>query len=204
MVGGSFGLADLTGSTFGAPSLLVHSDLCHDGRMHLDIVILSHLVAEPVHGYELKRKVARTTAFVLHNNSLYPALRRFEEAGAVVKTAHQQEGKPPRHIYEVTDVGRELLHDMLAELPAELAGSDEEFLTRLGMFGLLTPDERRGVLTARAVALEARAEHLKDLAERAADSSSGHQEWGGLVVAELLDRVARDRAWVDRLINTAG
>ena len=40
-------------------------------------------------------------------------------------------------------------------------------------------------------------------AERAAHSS-GHQEWGGLVVAELLDRVAHETAWLDRLIRRAG
>src|SRR3954471_4268291 len=111
--------------------------------MYLDILILSHLETGPTHGYELKRKVTTTTAFSLHNNSLYPALRRFEEAGAVTRSAQQQEGRPPRHVYTLTDVGRELLHDLVAELPAELAGNDEEFLTRLGMFDVLTPAGRR-------------------------------------------------------------
>jgi DNA-binding PadR family transcriptional regulator len=37
--------------------------------------------------------VEETTGFVLHNNSLYPALRRFEEAGAVTRTAEPQEGR---------------------------------------------------------------------------------------------------------------
>jgi DNA-binding PadR family transcriptional regulator len=168
--------------------------------MYLDILILSHLRTAPVHGYELKRMVAATTAFALHNNTLYPALRRFEDAGAVRKTAVQQEGRPPRHVYELTDVGEELLHDMLAELPPELAGDEEEFLTRVGMFDDLLPAERRGVLVARDHALSARIQHLKDLAARA-EASEHNREWGGLVTAELIERAQRERAWIERLIR---
>jgi DNA-binding PadR family transcriptional regulator len=166
--------------------------------VYLEILVLSHLERDQLHGYELKRRVQDTTAFVLHNNSLYPALRRFEEAGAVTCTLQAQQGRPPRHVYTLTEVGRDLLHDMLAELPAELAGSEEEFLTRLGMFDDLSPGERRGVLAARDEALAVREQHLKGQAERAA-ASAGHRVWGGLVTAELLERVARERAWLSRL-----
>ncbi|WP_432824209.1 PadR family transcriptional regulator [Dactylosporangium sp. CA-092794] len=171
--------------------------------MFLDIVILSHLQRGPVHGYELKRRVTATTAYALHNNTLYPALRRFEEAGAVVKTAEQQEGRPPRHVYELTDVGRELLHDMLAELPPELASEEAEFLTRLGQFSQLTPPERRRVLQARADALQAQARHMEALAEQTA-ASQRNRYWGGLVVAELAGRVEREIAWIASLTALAG
>ncbi|MFG2040349.1 PadR family transcriptional regulator [Dactylosporangium sp. NPDC048998] len=171
--------------------------------MYLDIVILSHLQRGPVHGYELKRRVSATTAYALHNNTLYPALRRFEEAGAVTKTAEQQEGKPPRHVYELTAVGRELLHDMLADLPPEQAADEPEFLTRLGQFEQLTPDERRRVLQARAEALHGQARHMRALAEQTAASPRNHR-WGGLVVAELADRVERELAWIARLAELAG
>jgi DNA-binding PadR family transcriptional regulator len=171
--------------------------------MYVDILILSHVRTAPVHGYELKRMVAATTAFALNNNTLYPALRRFEDAGAVRKTAVQQEGRPPRHIYELTDVGRELLHDMVAELPVELAGSEEEFLTRLGMFDELTPAERHGVLASRDQALSARIQHLKNLAARA-EASPHNREWGGLVTAELIGRAQRERTWIAGLTRLVG
>jgi DNA-binding PadR family transcriptional regulator len=171
--------------------------------MYLDIVILSHLQRGPRHGYELKRNVADTTAFALHNNTLYPALRRFEEAGAVTKTAEQQEGRPPRHVYELTDVGRELLHDMLADLPPELARDETEFLTRVGLFDELTPDERRRILTARAEALRDSAGHMRQLTEKAARSPA-HQRWGGAVVEELARRIERELEWIARLDAQAG
>jgi DNA-binding PadR family transcriptional regulator len=171
--------------------------------MYLDIVILSHLQRGPMHGYELKRNVAETTAFALHNNTLYPALRRFEEAGAVTKTAEQQEGRPPRHVYALTDIGRELLHDMLADLPPELAGDESEFLTRVGQFEQLTPDERRRVLAARAQALRARAEHMRQLALKT-ERSAHHRHWGSVVVAELAGRIERELAWIGRLTDDVG
>ena len=166
--------------------------------MYLDIVILSHLQRGPVHGYELKRKVSQTTAYALHNNTLYPALRRFEESGAVTKTAETLPGRPPRHVYEITELGRELLHDMLADLPPEQAADEPEFLTRLGQFEQLTPDEQRRVLSARAEAVRAQRQHMHDLAEQTARSPRNHR-WGGLVVAELADRIDRELAWIERL-----
>ena len=84
---------------------------------YVEILILRRLRSGPAHGYELRKRVEQTTGVVLHNNSLYPALKRFEEAGAVTKTAEPQQGRPPRLVYTLTEVGHELLHDMLAELP---------------------------------------------------------------------------------------
>ncbi|MEV6345407.1 PadR family transcriptional regulator [Actinoplanes sp. NPDC051851] len=166
--------------------------------MYLDILILTHLRGRPAHGYEIKRRVSDTTDRALNNNMLYPALRRFEAAGAVTKTAEELPGRPLRHVYVLTDLGHEMLHDMLTELPAELAGSDDEFLARLGLFDELTRDERREVLAARDRALQGRLRHLKGQAARAA-SSRQNRDWGIRVTAELIGRVERERAWLTEL-----
>jgi DNA-binding PadR family transcriptional regulator len=171
--------------------------------VYLDIVILSHLRTGPVHGYELKRKVSATTAFALNNNTLYPALRRFEEAGAVRKTAVQQEGRPPRHVYEITDSGLEQLHDMVAELPAELAGNEPEFLSRLGLFDELGAAERHGILARRDAALAAQLEHLQGLAAHTETTAPQHR-WGALVLAELVARTQRERVWLAELGKLSG
>jgi len=65
---------------------------------YIEILILRRLSGGPAHGYELRKRVEETTGFVLHNNSLYPALKRFEEAGAVTKNAEPGEGRPPRPV----------------------------------------------------------------------------------------------------------
>ena len=161
------------------------------------MLLLAKLAARPSHGYELRRQVEETTGNALSNNSLYPTLRRFSEAGAVTKTAEPQEGKPPRHVYAITDVGRDLLRDMLADLPPDLAGEESEFLARLSHFGWLTAEERLRVLDARHAALTRRREHLSSLGQRtqsAQPTQSG--TWSGLVLDEVDRRIQAEQDWL--------
>jgi len=166
---------------------------------YIELLILRHLSRRPAHGYELRQRVEAVTGFTLHNNSLYPALRRFEEAGAVIKTSHPQQGRPPKLVYELTDVGQELLHDMLADLSADQAGDDTEFLARLGQFEFLGPAERLAVLDARDAALAERLTRLAGLRDR-----SRGEVWSGLVTSELISRTEHERSWLLELRERAG
>jgi DNA-binding PadR family transcriptional regulator len=163
---------------------------------YIEILILRRLRGGPAHGYELRKRVEETTGFVLHNNSLYPALRRFEEAGAVTKTAEPQEGRPPRLVYTLTEVGEELLHDMLAELPPGQAGDETEFLTRLGQFSEINSAERAGILASRTRAVHDQLAHYQAMHKLAA--GHGHP-WGALVTAELIRRHEQELAWLAEL-----
>ncbi|MHA7985923.1 PadR family transcriptional regulator [Rathayibacter sp. CAU 1779] len=159
-----------------------------------EILILRHLSRRPAHGYELRKRIEETTGVVINNNSLYPALRRFVEAGAVSMTVEQQESRPPRHIYELTDVGRELLHDLIAELPAAQAGDDLEFLTRLGQFSFLDPEERMAILDVRIAALTTLAGRL----ERLSGKTSG-EYWSSAVVERSREATDHELQWLASL-----
>jgi DNA-binding PadR family transcriptional regulator len=167
---------------------------------YIEILILRRLRSGPAHGYELRKRVEQTTGVVLHNNSLYPALRRFEEAGAVTKTVEPQEGRPPRLVYTLTDVGHELLHDMLADLPADQAADDTEFLARLGQFSLINSAERAAVLGARTRAVRQLLAHTETMRDLAVASG---ERWGTLVTTELLGRYTRELTWLTELANLA-
>jgi len=167
---------------------------------YIEILILRRLRSGPAHGYELRKRVEQTTGVVLHNNSLYPALKRFEEAGAVTKTAQPQTGRPPRLVYTLTEVGHELLHDMLADFPPEQAADEGEFLARLGQFSLLSSTERTAVLAARTRAVHEQLAHFTAMR----DLASAHGErWGELVTAELIRRHEQELAWLAELNNIA-
>ena len=76
---------------------------------YIEILLLRHLTRRPAHGYELRKRVERTTGVRLNNNSLYPALRRFEEAGAVTRSEEPQDGRPPRLVYALTPLGKQFM-----------------------------------------------------------------------------------------------
>ena len=165
---------------------------------YIEILILRNLWRRPAHGYELRKRVEAVTGVRLNNNSLYPALRRFEEAGAVTKTVQEQQGRPSRVVYELTDVGRSLLHDLLADLPPDAAQDDTEFMTRLGQFSFLSPAERLAVLDARDRALAERLDRVPALRARADD-----EQWSTLVTAEIIARAEHERAWLVSLRRAA-
>jgi DNA-binding PadR family transcriptional regulator len=158
---------------------------------YIEILILRSLTRTPAHGYELRKRVVAVTGVVLNNNSLYPALRRFEEAGAVTRTAHEQQGRPAKLVYELTEIGHELLHDLLADLPPEAAQDDTEFMTRLGQFSFLSAPERLAVLDARDSALAERQERISALRQR-----SANEQWSTLVTDDLLRRTEQERQWL--------
>jgi DNA-binding PadR family transcriptional regulator len=165
---------------------------------YIEILILRNLTRRPAHGYELRKRVEAVTGVVLNNNSLYPALRRFTEAGAVTSIAQAQEGRPAKVVYELTAVGHDLLHSMLAELPPDQAQDDIEFLARLGQFGLLSTPERLAILDARDAALASRLARLARLQQQAEN-----ERWATVVTAELIARADRDRAWLRDLRELA-
>lgn len=166
--------------------------------MWVDIVLLANLAKQPAHGYELRQRVEVDLGTTLSNNSLYPALRRFAEAGAVTRTPRPQQGRPDRHVYQITPVGLELLHDMLIDLPPELACDEAEFLSRLAHFDLLTVPERHVVLDARVAALRQRRTNVQRLAD-----SAPADGWARVALDAVLHRSHAEQQWLDTVRERA-
>jgi len=133
--------------------------------MYSEIVILAMLHQGPRHGYEIKKDIERALGGMvpLNNKTLYLTLKRFEEMGAVTRQVIPQEGKPNRHLYQLTERGIELLHAQLRDFEPERAGADAEFFTRVSFFDLLEAHEREAILTKRLVYLEACLQYLQKL-----------------------------------------
>jgi DNA-binding PadR family transcriptional regulator len=80
-------------------------------RSDLDAIILGALADGPLHGYAIVKKLSDFSDGLLKlgEGQLYPALHRLEKSNMVTAFWDQQEGKPSRRVYSLTDVGREEL-----------------------------------------------------------------------------------------------
>ena len=155
-----------------------------------------------MHGYELKRRVVRPSLATVSNNSLYPALRRFEELGAVTVTVEQQEGRPARRTYRLTEAGAALLLERASVLPAEKAASDDEFAVRVALFDDVAPEARVAILTERLAALDAKLATARELAPEHADPRPGGSR--ERAASRRVDVLEDDRRWVAGLLVEEG
>ena len=87
---------------------------------------------------------------------------------------------------------------ILAYLPPEQAGDSDEFMARLGQFGMLEPPERLAVLAARDTALQTRLAHYAEMHALARDD-----RWAKAVTAELIRRHEAERSWIAELRQVA-
>ena len=77
---------------------------------HLDALLLAALEAGPAHGFAVMAELRRRTGGTvdLESGTLYPALRRLEEADLIVGTWTTGPGRRRRE-YQLTDRGRAAL-----------------------------------------------------------------------------------------------
>src|SRR4249920_42909 len=127
------------------------------------------------HGYEIKKQVERILGGrSINNNVLYPALRRFEEQGAIRRVAAQADpGRPPRNVYQLTDTGHDLLQAMIRDASPALIADENEFQTRVAFFADMDAAERLAIISARREIVAARLEHSRSLRPAAAGTPWG-------------------------------
>lgn len=73
----------------------------------IESAVLGLLAQGPAYGYEIARRL-RTAGFgEVNGGTLYPLLRRLEDASYVTSSWRDSDDGPPRKYYEVTGAGRE-------------------------------------------------------------------------------------------------
>jgi len=88
--------------------------------------LLLFIIGElPVHGYEIARELERRSEgyFNLTASTLYSALRRLESRGLVSSSWHYI-AKQKRRCYELTEKGRQILAEELAQWEKFLGATD--------------------------------------------------------------------------------
>jgi len=88
--------------------------------------LLLFIIGElPIHGYEIARELERRSEgyFDLTASTLYSALRRLERRGLVL-SSWQQISRQKRRCYELTEKGRQILAEELAQWEQFLGATD--------------------------------------------------------------------------------
>ncbi|MFA5882702.1 MAG: PadR family transcriptional regulator [Acidimicrobiia bacterium] len=189
----------------------------------LEIAVLGLLKEQPLHGYELKKRLSETLGFLwgVSYGSLYPALRRLEREGAIEVVAQPTDAsaafaatgslkgdlaaarragartpKPSRRTrkaYRITERGDVQFEELLL---ADDPHADEEklFALKLAFCAELPPEARLGLLERRRLALVARL----DRARRSPGTRD--DRYSRSLVEHRTRSTQRDLEWVEELI----
>ena len=118
--------------------------------MSIRHAILGFLSWQPSTGYELKKRFAEATPFHWsgNNNQVYGALIELHREGLVQVEVVQQEKRPARKVYAITERGREALEGWLRE-GSEPPETRADFHARLAWSALvLVLDDGRSLALA--------------------------------------------------------
>src|SRR5271165_710756 len=160
-----------------------------------DLLLLAMLLAGPKDGYQLKREAGWMSGQEsLHNNLVYPMLRRFLDEGWVHKKEVPGERGQTRQQYALTPEGRRYLLGRIHEFSDSDAASDGAFNLRVGLFHELKPEARAAILARRDRFLEERDQNLAILEDK-----MDLGKFGGEIVKHLRKQLEMEREWVRHL-----
>jgi DNA-binding PadR family transcriptional regulator len=160
-----------------------------------DIIMLANLLDGPKHGYALKKRAGLISgAAAMHNNIVYPLLRRFVAQGWVTQRRANGERGQTRQVYSLTPQGRRALIERLKKFDENERRSAEALYLRVGLFDVLDASTRENILAKREEYLAAREERLRGI--------EGAMELNGYpaeVVRFLREQIRAERGWIARL-----
>jgi DNA-binding PadR family transcriptional regulator len=186
----------------------------------LELAVLGLLSEQPLHGYELKKRLAETLGplWGISFGSLYPALRRLERSGAIEETEaidltiagnvstgsldgdlaaartrrRALPGRRTRKAYRVTPRGEELFAELLTD---ESADDERSFALKLSFCRHLEPVGRLAFLERRRAQLSQRlAKTRRTPATRTID------RYTRSLLEHRTQSTQHDIAWIDELI----
>jgi DNA-binding PadR family transcriptional regulator len=165
--------------------------------MYIDLLVLHQIELSPKYGYEIKKNIQSQLGDLIdvNHNLLYPSLRRFEEKGAIIKKTDEQEGKPNRHVYHITDTGSKLLCEIIKDFPPKSAKNNLEFLIRVALFDRIERVDRYHILNMRKAYL------IKLLSKRPISRPSPEQNHFRQEVLQFsTHKLHQEIKWIDDLL----
>ena len=163
-----------------------------------DLILLAALLDGPKHGWMLKKLGGWVTGQGdMHNNLVYPMMKKFVEKGWVRRRAEAGQRGQTRMVYALTIPGNRELFRRLNHFGEKEAGSATEFRLRVGLFHLLPPEVRKQILAERERWLATRESRFVTLRESL--NSMEVSPWSTEVVNFLVEEVRAERKWIGAL-----
>ena len=173
----------------------------------LEIAVLGLLNESPMHGYELRKRLAAVlgTLRAFSYGSLYPTLRRLSEAGWITEESPLEtpggsamRSRRGKRVYQLTAEGKEHLAELLAEVGPE-AFDDDHFGARLAFFAQTRSDIRMQILEGRRKRVVEKRDGMRTALGRAGERFDRYtrelHEHG-------LESVDREVRWLTELIES--
>jgi len=165
----------------------------------IDLLLMANLLPGPKHGYQLKKEARVILGEKeLHNNIVYPLLHRLEKEKWISSRVVPGSRGQIRREYALTRAGRkELLRRAASPADKEIESSPA-FLFRVGLFPVLTPEQRLHILSAREQALQTKTQQVARMRQ---EMDLG--AYGGEVVNFFQRRTRLELAWIRHLRRLA-
>jgi len=157
--------------------------------------MLAMMLDGPKYGYQLKREAGWIMGQeALHNNIVYPLLRRFLDKKWVSKKEVPGERGQTRQQYALTAEGRRYLFERMNAFGEADANSEDAFHLRIGLFSALKPEARESILTLRENYLQHRDQKLQAL-----QGKMDLGKFGGEVVRYMRKQIEVECEWIRHL-----
>ncbi len=162
-------------------------------------LILGLLAERPMTGYDIKKHVKAALGTVTNASygTLYPALHKLQQEGAVEVEEVPQKGRPAKKVYRITESGQSELQGWLRQ-PATTDQIRREFLLKVYLAKGMEKQDLLLLLANRRCETEAL---LKSLREEKQDLHDPQQGW---VVDYALSVCKAEMDWIKRMEAQVG
>lgn len=147
-------------------------------------------------GYDLARVAARTIGhiWVPSRSQIYRVLPRLVRWGLAESREIEQQGRPDKALYRITDRGMDVLRAWVERVEEEPAGGTSTYYLKLFFAAVAAPEAARGQLDAYRRAVERR---LGELEEMERNLPSGASVYDQITLRHGIIRTRATLAWAD-------
>ena len=176
--------------------------------MSVRLFVLGVLYDKSSHGYEIK-ETARLWGLErwagIQEGSIYHALTKLESEGAIQEqNSELSENNRPRHIFSITQQGRETFLSLLRETTRSASVEKRDIDIALAFLDFLPPEERLALLNERQTILH---QALAELLERQHNTRRLYpnlHQWVEIGVRHSQGRLEFELEWNRELLATVG